>query len=135
VLFLWVLDRGLSTLLLPGHIMLIRRPWQYVIHHVHFMNMYRLYIAWYRPILFLFFLKQFGNSRRQSTLQSIKTNQQLYLTLNHGTQESTLLIFINRFRMVFDQVRLLSTNNKILIPLFSVLLWEARLDHFFNSRF
>ena len=34
-------------------ILLIRRPWPYVIHHLHFMNMYRLYIAWYRPILLI----------------------------------------------------------------------------------
>jgi hypothetical protein len=39
------LDRGLGALLWPGSIMLIRRPWPYVIHHLHFMNMYRLYIA------------------------------------------------------------------------------------------
>jgi hypothetical protein len=45
------IDRGLSALLWPGPKMLIRWPWPYVIHHVHFMNMYRLYIAWYRPIL------------------------------------------------------------------------------------
>jgi hypothetical protein len=45
------IDRGLSALLWPGPILLIRRPWPYVIHHLHFMNMYRLYIAWYRPIL------------------------------------------------------------------------------------
>jgi membrane-associated HD superfamily phosphohydrolase len=34
--------------------LLIRRPWPYVIHHLHFMNMYLLYIAWYRPILFMY---------------------------------------------------------------------------------
>jgi hypothetical protein len=45
------IDKGLSALLWPGPKMLIRRTWPYVIHHVHFMNMYRLYIAWYRPIL------------------------------------------------------------------------------------
>jgi hypothetical protein len=45
------IDRGLSALLWPGPILLIRRPWPYVIHHLHFMNMYRLYKAWYRPIL------------------------------------------------------------------------------------
>jgi hypothetical protein len=41
----------LSALLWPGPILLIRRPWPYAIHHLHFMNMYRLYIAWHRPIL------------------------------------------------------------------------------------
>ena len=48
------IDRGLSALLWPGPILLIRRPWPYVIHHLHFMNMYRLYIAWYRPILLMY---------------------------------------------------------------------------------
>jgi hypothetical protein len=48
------IDRGLSALLWPGPILLIRRPWSYVIHHLHFMNIYRLYIAWYRPILLLY---------------------------------------------------------------------------------
>jgi hypothetical protein len=48
------IDRGLSALLWPGHILLIRRPWPYVIHHLHFMNMHRLYIAWYRPILLMY---------------------------------------------------------------------------------
>ena len=48
------LDRGLSALLWPGPILLIRRPWLYVIHHLHVMNMYRLYIAWYRPILLMY---------------------------------------------------------------------------------
>ena len=48
------LDRGLSALLWPGPILLIRRPWPYVIHHLHFMNMYQLYIAWYRPILLMY---------------------------------------------------------------------------------
>ena len=47
------IDRDLGALLWPGFIMLIRRPWPYVIHHLHFMNMYRLYIAWYRPILLI----------------------------------------------------------------------------------
>jgi len=47
------INRDLSELLWPGPIMLIRRPWPYAIHHVHFMNMYRLYIAWYRPILLI----------------------------------------------------------------------------------
>ena len=50
------IDRGLSTLLWPGPILLIRRSWPYVIHHLHFMNMYRLYIAWYRPILLMYML-------------------------------------------------------------------------------
>ena len=45
------IDRGLSALLWPGPILLIRGPWPYVIHHLHFMNMYRLYIAWCRPIV------------------------------------------------------------------------------------
>jgi hypothetical protein len=35
-------------------ILLTRRPWPYVIHHLHFMNIYRLYIAWYRPILLMY---------------------------------------------------------------------------------
>ena len=48
------IDRGLSALLWPGPILLIRRPWPYVIHHLHFMKMYRLYIAWYRPILLMY---------------------------------------------------------------------------------
>jgi len=48
------IDRGLGALLWPGPKMLIRRPWPYVIHHLQFMNMYRLYIAWYRPILLLY---------------------------------------------------------------------------------
>ena len=48
------IDRGLSALLWPRPILLIRRSWPYVIHHIHFMNMYRLYIAWYRPILFMY---------------------------------------------------------------------------------
>jgi hypothetical protein len=45
------IDRSLSALLWPGPILLIKRPWPYAIHHLHFMNMYRLYIAWYRPLL------------------------------------------------------------------------------------
>ena len=49
----WI-DRDLSALLWPRPILLIRRPWPYVIHHLHFMNMYRLYIAWYRPILLMY---------------------------------------------------------------------------------
>jgi hypothetical protein len=32
------IERGLSALLWPGPKMLIRRPWPYVIYHVHFMN-------------------------------------------------------------------------------------------------
>jgi hypothetical protein len=48
------IDRALSALLWPGPILLIRRPWPCVIHHLHFMNMYRLYIAWYRPILLMY---------------------------------------------------------------------------------
>jgi hypothetical protein len=48
------IDMGLSALLWPGPILLTRRPWPYVIHHLHFMNIYRLYIAWYRPILFMY---------------------------------------------------------------------------------
>jgi hypothetical protein len=48
------IDRGLGALLWPGPILLIRRPWPYVIHHLHFMNMYRLYIAWFRPILLMY---------------------------------------------------------------------------------
>jgi hypothetical protein len=48
------IDRGLSALLWPGPILLIRRSWPYVIHHLHFMNMYRLYIACYRPILLMY---------------------------------------------------------------------------------
>jgi hypothetical protein len=48
------IDMDLSALLWPGPILLIRRPWPYVIHHLHFMNMYRLYIAWYRPILLMY---------------------------------------------------------------------------------
>jgi hypothetical protein len=40
------IDMGLSALLWPGPILLTRRPWPYVIHHLHFMNIYRLYIAW-----------------------------------------------------------------------------------------
>jgi hypothetical protein len=48
------IDMGLSALLWPGPILLTRRPWPYVIHHVHFMNIYRLYIAWYRPILLMY---------------------------------------------------------------------------------
>jgi hypothetical protein len=47
-------DMGLSALLWPGPILLTRRPWPYVIHHLHFMNIYRLYIAWYRPILLMY---------------------------------------------------------------------------------
>jgi hypothetical protein len=49
----WI-NRGLSPLLWPGPMLLIRWPWTYVIHHLHFMNMYRLYIAWYRPILLMY---------------------------------------------------------------------------------
>jgi hypothetical protein len=37
------IDMGLSALLWPGPILLTRRPWPYVIHHLHFMNIYRLY--------------------------------------------------------------------------------------------
>ena len=48
------IDMGLSELLWPGPILLTRRPWPYVIHHLHFMNIYRLYIAWYRPILLMY---------------------------------------------------------------------------------
>ena len=48
------IDMGLSALLWPVHILLTRRPWPYVIHHLHFMNIYRLYIAWYRPILLMY---------------------------------------------------------------------------------
>jgi hypothetical protein len=48
------IDMGLSALLWPGPILLTRRPWPYVIHHLHFMNIYRLYIAWYRPILLMY---------------------------------------------------------------------------------
>jgi hypothetical protein len=48
------IDRALSALLWPGPILLIRRPWPYVIHHLHFMNMYRLYIAWYLPTLLMY---------------------------------------------------------------------------------
>ena len=47
------IDKGLGALLWPGPILLIRRPWPYVIHHLHFMNIYRLYIAWHKPILLL----------------------------------------------------------------------------------
>ena len=47
------IDRDLSAVLWPRPIMLIRRPWSYAIHHVHFVNIYRLYIAWYRPILLI----------------------------------------------------------------------------------
>jgi hypothetical protein len=39
------IDMGPSTLLWPKPILLLRQPWPYVIHHLHFMNMYRLYIA------------------------------------------------------------------------------------------
>jgi hypothetical protein len=48
------IDGVLSALLWPGTILLIRLSWPYVIHHLHFMNMYRLYIAWYRPILLMY---------------------------------------------------------------------------------
>jgi hypothetical protein len=48
------IDMALSALLWPGPILLIRRFLPYVIHHLHFMNMYRLYIAWYRPILLMY---------------------------------------------------------------------------------
>ena len=48
------IHRGLSALLWLGPILLIRRPWPYVFYHLHFMNMYRLYIAWYRPILIMY---------------------------------------------------------------------------------
>jgi hypothetical protein len=36
-----------------------------------------------------------------------------------------LFLFMIRFWMAFDKVRIVSTNNKISIPLFSVLVWEA----------
>ena len=48
------IDMGLSALPWPGPILLTRRPGPYVIHHLHFMNIYRLYIAWYRPILLMY---------------------------------------------------------------------------------
>ena len=48
------IDMDLSALLWPGPILLIRRFLPYVIHHLHVMNMYRLYIAWYRPILLMY---------------------------------------------------------------------------------
>ena len=48
------IDRSFSALFWPGLILLIRRPWPYGIHHLHFMNMYRLYIAWYRSILLMY---------------------------------------------------------------------------------
>ena len=48
------IDMGLSALLWPGPIFLTRRRWPYVIHHLHFMNIYRLYIAWYRPLLLMY---------------------------------------------------------------------------------
>jgi hypothetical protein len=35
------IDMGLSALLWPGPILLTRQPWPYVIHHLHFMNIYR----------------------------------------------------------------------------------------------
>ena len=37
--------------------------------------------------------------------------------------------------MAFDKLRFVSTNNKIMIPLFSVLLREATLNQFFKSGF
>jgi hypothetical protein len=48
------IDMGLSALLWPGPILLTRRRWPYVIHYLHFMNIYWLYIAWYRPILLMY---------------------------------------------------------------------------------
>ena len=48
------IDMGLSALLWSGPMLLTRRPWPYVIHHLHVMNIYRLYIAWYRPILLMY---------------------------------------------------------------------------------
>jgi hypothetical protein len=48
------IDRGLSALLWPGPILLTRRPWPYIIHHLHFMNIYRLYMSWCRPILLMY---------------------------------------------------------------------------------
>lgn len=47
------IDRDLNALLWQAPIMLIRRTWPYAIHHVHFMNMYRLYIAYHMPILLI----------------------------------------------------------------------------------
>jgi hypothetical protein len=35
-------------------VLVLPRPEPYVIHHLHFMNMYMLYIAWYRPILLIY---------------------------------------------------------------------------------
>ena len=43
-----------------------------------------------------------------------------------------LFIFIISFWMAVDKVRFVSTNNKILIHVFSFLLWEAMLNQSFN---
>jgi hypothetical protein len=48
------IDMGLSAVLWLGPILLIRRPLPYVIHHLHFMDMYRLYVAWYRPTMLMY---------------------------------------------------------------------------------
>ena len=47
------IDRDLNALLWQVPIMLIRRTWPYAIHHVHFMNMHRLYIAYHMSILLI----------------------------------------------------------------------------------
>jgi hypothetical protein len=62
------------------------------------------------------------SSRSQYVCNSIKTLDHLY--------DLVFLIFIARFWMAFDKVWFVSTNNKILIHLFSVLLWEVTLNQF-----
>jgi hypothetical protein len=68
----------ISALLWSGPILLTRRPWPYVIHHLHFMNIYRMYIAWYRPIL-LVYVGCINWYVRNKTLFSFMSGQCVYI--------------------------------------------------------
>ena len=54
------IDRGLSALLWPGPILLIRRPWPYVIHHLHFMNIGQYCLCLLVALIDIFVIKLFS---------------------------------------------------------------------------
>ena len=61
------IDRGLSALLWPGPILLIRRPWPYVIHHLHFMNIGQYCLCMLVALIDNFVIKLFSYDLKDHT--------------------------------------------------------------------
>jgi hypothetical protein len=61
------IDRGLCSLLWPGPILLIRRPWPYVIHHLHFMNIGQYCLCLLVVLIDIFVIKLFSYDLKDHT--------------------------------------------------------------------